>query len=134
MEVIQARVLGEDHVDPLVLQGVPRLGARGVALAEDLGAADLPASCLLLRLVLVVGLGAIDPENTDALLAAVEFDIDRVPVDHVNTRAGNPDRPAMVAKSAPLGRVATPEDIGEAVVWLASEKAARDQVTMITAE
>lgn len=29
----------------------------------------------------------------------------------------------MVAKSAPLGRVGVPEDIANAVVWLASEEA-----------
>lgn len=37
--------------------------------------------------------------------------------------SGNPDRPAMVARTAPLGRVATAQDIAEAVIWLASEKA-----------
>ncbi|MEX3008172.1 SDR family oxidoreductase [Hoeflea sp. TYP-13] len=36
---------------------------------------------------------------------------------------GNPERPAMVAKSAPLGRVATRQDIAEAVMWLASDSA-----------
>ena len=42
----------------------------------------------------------------------------------IHARSGNPDRPAMVARTAPLGRVATPEDIAEAVLWLASDKAA----------
>jgi len=36
---------------------------------------------------------------------------------------GNPDRPAMVAASAALGRVATPYEIAEAILWLGSEKA-----------
>lgn len=41
----------------------------------------------------------------------------------IHARSGNPDRPAMVARTAPLGRVATPEDIAEAILWLASDKA-----------
>lgn len=41
----------------------------------------------------------------------------------IHTSAGNPDRPAMVARTAPLGRVAEPEDIAEAILWLASDKA-----------
>ncbi len=41
----------------------------------------------------------------------------------IHARSGNPDRPAMVAKTAPLGRVATPEDIAEAILWLASDAA-----------
>ncbi len=41
----------------------------------------------------------------------------------IHASSGNPDRPALFAKSAPLGRVAEPEDIAEAVMWLASEKA-----------
>ncbi len=41
----------------------------------------------------------------------------------IHITAGNPDRPAMVARTAPLGRVAEPEDIGEAILWLASDKA-----------
>lgn len=42
----------------------------------------------------------------------------------IHARSGNPDRPTMVAKTAPLGRVATPDDIAEAVIWLASDAAA----------
>ncbi len=42
----------------------------------------------------------------------------------IHARSGNPDRPAMVAKIAPLGRVATPDDIANAVIWLASDAAA----------
>ena len=41
----------------------------------------------------------------------------------IHARAGLPGRPAMVARNAPLGRVATPEDIAEAIIWLASDKA-----------
>lgn len=42
----------------------------------------------------------------------------------IHEREGNPERPAMVAATAPLRRIATPEDIAEAVAWLASDKAA----------
>jgi len=41
----------------------------------------------------------------------------------MHARDGNPDRPAMVAATAPLRRTGLPEDIGEAVLWLLSEKA-----------
>lgn len=41
----------------------------------------------------------------------------------IHARSGNPDRPAMVAKTAPLGRVATPDDIARAILWLASDDA-----------
>jgi len=36
---------------------------------------------------------------------------------------GNPDRPAMVAATSALGRVATPYEIAEAILWLGSDKA-----------
>lgn len=36
---------------------------------------------------------------------------------------GNPDRPAMVAATSALGRVATPHEIAEAILWLGSGKA-----------
>ena len=42
----------------------------------------------------------------------------------IHARSGNPDRPSMVAKIAPLGRVATPDDIAQAILWLASDAAA----------
>ncbi len=41
----------------------------------------------------------------------------------IHAQSGNPDRPAMVAGTAPLGRVASPADIAEAILWLASDKA-----------
>ncbi len=39
------------------------------------------------------------------------------------TGGGNPDRPAMVAATSALGRVAKPEEIAEAILWLGSDKA-----------
>lgn len=36
---------------------------------------------------------------------------------------GNPDRPAMVAATSALGRVATANEIAEAIIWLGSDKA-----------
>lgn len=36
---------------------------------------------------------------------------------------GNPDRPGMVAATSALGRVAKPEEIAEAILWLGSDKA-----------
>ena len=36
---------------------------------------------------------------------------------------GNPDRPAMVAATSALGRVATANEIAEAILWLGSSKA-----------
>lgn len=41
----------------------------------------------------------------------------------VHQRDGNPDRPGMVADVAPLRRVGKPEDIANAVLWLASGEA-----------
>lgn len=41
----------------------------------------------------------------------------------IHARSGNPERPSNVAKSSPLGRVASVDDIAEAVIWLASNKA-----------
>ena len=38
----------------------------------------------------------------------------------LHKRSGNPERPAMVASTAPIGRVATPRDIAEVILWLAS--------------
>jgi len=42
----------------------------------------------------------------------------------IHARVGVPDRPAMVARTAPLRRTGRPEDIAEAILWLASDKAA----------
>jgi len=39
------------------------------------------------------------------------------------TGGGNPGRPAMVAATAALGRVATPYEIAEAILWLGSDNA-----------
>lgn len=41
----------------------------------------------------------------------------------IHARSGNPDRPAMVASISPLRRVAEPEEMAEAALWLASGKA-----------
>ncbi|MCC0008255.1 MAG: SDR family oxidoreductase [Hyphomicrobiaceae bacterium] len=41
----------------------------------------------------------------------------------IHVRSGNPDRPGIVARTAPLRRTALPRDIAEAVVWLASDAA-----------
>lgn len=41
----------------------------------------------------------------------------------IHARAGNPDRPALVATLAPLRRIAEPEDTAEAILFLASDKA-----------
>lgn len=42
----------------------------------------------------------------------------------IHQTQGNPERPAMIAQSNPLGRVATTMDIAEAVWWLAQAEAA----------
>ncbi|WP_424983451.1 SDR family oxidoreductase [Maritalea sp. S77] len=42
----------------------------------------------------------------------------------IHQTQGNPERPAMIAQNNPLGRVATPMDIAEAVWWLAQPEAA----------
>jgi len=41
----------------------------------------------------------------------------------IHAAAGEPDRPSRIAARVPMGRVARPEEIAEAVVWLLSEKA-----------
>lgn len=41
----------------------------------------------------------------------------------IHGRSGNPDRPNMVARISPLGRVAAPRDIAAAALWLASDDA-----------
>ncbi|MBL1438111.1 MAG: SDR family oxidoreductase [Rhodobacteraceae bacterium] len=44
---------------------------------------------------------------------------------------GNPDRPAMVAATSALGRVARPEEIAEAILWLGSDKASYTTGTVL---
>lgn len=41
----------------------------------------------------------------------------------IHAAAGEPDRPSRIAARVPMGRVARPEEIADAVVWLLSEKA-----------
>ncbi len=41
----------------------------------------------------------------------------------IHAAAGDPDRPARVAARVPLGRVARPDEIADAVLWAASERA-----------
>lgn len=41
----------------------------------------------------------------------------------IHAMAGEPDRPARVAPKIPMGRLATPEEIAEPVVWLLSDAA-----------
>lgn len=50
----------------------------------------------------------------------------------IHDREGNPDRPGMVAAMTPLGRIAQPDDIAEAAVWLASPKAKFVSGTVLT--
>lgn len=42
----------------------------------------------------------------------------------IHARNGQPDRLAAVARVVPLGRVATPDEVARAVLWLASDAAA----------
>jgi NAD(P)-dependent dehydrogenase (short-subunit alcohol dehydrogenase family) len=41
----------------------------------------------------------------------------------IHARSGNPDRPAMVARIAPLRRVAGADEVAEAILWLLSDQA-----------
>ncbi|WP_425039463.1 SDR family oxidoreductase [Primorskyibacter sp. S187A] len=50
----------------------------------------------------------------------------------LHAREGNPDRPAAVAQATPLGRIATPDDIAEAALWLASRQAQFISGTVLT--
>lgn len=50
----------------------------------------------------------------------------------LHAREGNPDRPATVAAATPLGRIAQPEDIADAVRWLASAEAGFVSGTVLT--
>ncbi|MEM8794509.1 MAG: SDR family oxidoreductase [Pseudomonadota bacterium] len=50
----------------------------------------------------------------------------------LHEREGNPERPASIAAMTPLGRIAEPEDIAEAALWLASPGAAFVSGTVLT--
>ncbi|MEM7320274.1 MAG: SDR family oxidoreductase, partial [Pseudomonadota bacterium] len=50
----------------------------------------------------------------------------------IHAREGNPDRPKQVAKVTPLGRVAQPEDVAQAALWLASDAASFVTGTVLT--
>jgi NAD(P)-dependent dehydrogenase (short-subunit alcohol dehydrogenase family) len=50
----------------------------------------------------------------------------------IHDREGNPDRRGMVAAMTPLGRIAQPDDIAEAAVWLASPSAQFVSGTVLT--
>lgn len=58
-------------------------------------------------------------------LAPVGIRVNAIRVGTTNTRihtnGGNPERPARIASLTPMGRIAEPEDIAKAVVWLASD-------------
>lgn len=41
----------------------------------------------------------------------------------IHGRSGNPDRPATIARTAPLRRVGRPEEVADAILWLMSERA-----------
>ncbi|MNE81463.1 7-alpha-hydroxysteroid dehydrogenase [compost metagenome] len=50
----------------------------------------------------------------------------------LHEREGNPNRPDMVARATPLGRIALPQDIADAAVWLASPQAKFVSGTILT--
>ncbi|MCV2881942.1 SDR family oxidoreductase [Actibacterium sp. XHP0104] len=50
----------------------------------------------------------------------------------MHEREGNPDRPRMVAEATPMGRIAQPQDIADAVVWLASPRSGFVSGTILT--
>lgn len=50
----------------------------------------------------------------------------------MHAREGNPDRPISVAATTPLGRIANPDDIAQAALWLASPQANFVSGTVLT--
>lgn len=50
----------------------------------------------------------------------------------LHAREGNPERPTAIAALTPLGRIAEPDDIADAAVWLASKKARFVSGTVLT--
>lgn len=50
----------------------------------------------------------------------------------IHTEGGNPERPRMIAAITPMGRIAEPEDIARAALWLASPGSGFMTGTVIT--
>lgn len=50
----------------------------------------------------------------------------------IHTQGGNPERPARIAAATPMGRIAEPEDIARAALWLASPGSGFVTGTLIT--
>ena len=50
----------------------------------------------------------------------------------IHTQGGNPERPARIAAATPMGRIAEPEDIARAALWLASPGSGFITGTLIT--
>lgn len=50
----------------------------------------------------------------------------------IHTQGGNPERPARIAAATPMGRIAEPDDIARAALWLASPGSGFVTGTLIT--
>jgi NAD(P)-dependent dehydrogenase (short-subunit alcohol dehydrogenase family) len=50
----------------------------------------------------------------------------------IHSQGGNPERPARIAAATPMGRIAEPEDIARAALWLASPGSGFVTGTLIT--
>ncbi|WP_028032981.1 SDR family oxidoreductase [Chelativorans sp. J32] len=50
----------------------------------------------------------------------------------IHTTEGNPERPARIAAITPMGRIAEPDDIAQAALWLASPGSGFVTATLIT--